>query len=56
MKARENEHFITKVINNYKSLSKKQKTAIIVILCVFVIGSAYNFGEAIGKFLYSITY
>jgi hypothetical protein len=60
MKTKENDFFIDKLIVKYQSLSKEEKTyinlAIALTMVVFIIGSFYNSGKAIGEFLYNITH
>jgi hypothetical protein len=60
MKTKENDFFIDKVIVKYQSLSIKEKTYINLMIAltmiIFIIGSFYNGGEVLGKFLYNITH
>lgn len=60
MKVKENDFFIDKLIVKYQGLSHKEKTilnlSIALFSVLFIIGSFYNGGEVVGKFLYTISH
>ena len=60
MKTKESDFFIDKFIVKYQALSIKEKTiinlSIAMFFVLFFIGSMYNGGEVVGKFLYNITH
>jgi len=60
MKPKENEYIIDQAILNYQLLTIKQKftlnISLIAILSAFMIGIIYDFGEAIGTFIYNISH
>lgn len=60
MKVKENDFFIDKLIVKYQTLSHKEKTilnvSIALLFVLFIIGSFYNGGEVVGKFLYTVSH
>ncbi|MFQ3180625.1 hypothetical protein BST83_17395 [Polaribacter filamentus] len=60
MKVKENDFFIDKLILKYQTLSHKEKTllniSIALLFVLFIIGSFYNGGEILGKFLYTVSH
>jgi hypothetical protein len=60
MKAKESDFFIDKLIVKYQVLSQKEKKilnlSIALFSILFIIGSFYNGGELIGRFLHTISH
>jgi hypothetical protein len=60
MKVKENDFFIDKLILKYQTLSHKEKMllniSIALLFELFIIGSFYNGGEILGKFLYTVSH
>ncbi|SDS47978.1 hypothetical protein SAMN05216503_3194 [Polaribacter sp. KT25b] len=60
MKTKESDFFIDKLIVKYQAFTHKEKTilnlSIALFFVLFIIGSFYNGGEVLGKFLYNISH